>query len=156
MVERLLPEIFRELIECLNESDVKYLLIGGWAFSIYAEPRLTKDIDFLVAMDDENLKKLHKAIVLFGGPPVNMEGFKTNYDIITFGSPPMRVDFLKGASGIDISDCYERKEVLNVEGLKIHVISKADLIKNKRASGRPRDIADVIELEKIKTKFDEK
>jgi len=129
-------------------------LIGGWAVSIYAEPRLTKDIDFLVAMDDENLNKLRKALVEFGGPPVDMEGFKTDFDIITFGSPPMRVDFLKGASGIDISDCYERKEVLNVDGLVINVISKADLIKNKRASGRPRDISDVAELEKIKTEFD--
>ena len=123
---------------------------------MYGQPRLTKDIDFLVAMDDENLKKLHKAIVLFGGPPVNMEGFKTHYDIITFGSPPDRVDFLKSASGIDINDCYERKEIMFLDGATIDVLSKADLIKNKRASGRPQDIVDATELEKIKTEFDKK
>ena len=147
MVKRLVPEVFKELIHCLNTSGVKYLLIGGWAFSIYAEPRATKDIDFLVAVDDENLKKLHKALLLFGAPPVDMESFKTVDDIIKFGSSPNRVDFVKLADGIDINDCFERKNIIDFDGVGVNVISKQDLIKNKRASGRYQDLADLEELE---------
>ena len=64
MVRRQLPEDFKDFIKFMNSNDVKYLLIGGWAVGLYGYPRATKDIDFLIAVDDENLKKMIKAIAL--------------------------------------------------------------------------------------------
>ena len=80
MAKRQLPEDFKEFIQCLNINDVKYLLLGGWAVGIYGHPRATKDIDFLVAKDNDNLKKLKKALEDFGSPPVDLSKFGLIYN----------------------------------------------------------------------------
>ena len=67
-----LPEIFKEFIELLNSNKVKYLLLGGWAVGYYGNPRATKDIDFLIATDQNNLGKLQHALLEFGSPPVEL------------------------------------------------------------------------------------
>ena len=76
MAKRLLPDDFKEFIQCLNKNNVKYLLVGGWAVGIYGHPRATKDIDFLISIDDENLKNFQNALNTFGSPPVDIERFK--------------------------------------------------------------------------------
>ena len=153
MAVRQVPDDFKEFIQCLNSNKVKYLLVGGWAIGLYGNPRATKDIDFLVSIDNENLEKLKKAFLAFGMPPVNIEQFREKGNVIRIGNSPVQIDVINEADGIDIDDCYLRKETIIVEGVEILVISRVDLIKNKKASGRNRDLADAEHLEKQKKTF---
>ena len=138
----LMPDDFKEFIQCLNSNNVRYLLVGGWAVGIYGNPRATKDIDFLIAINDDNLERLQKAFLGFGAPPVDLERFKEKGYVIRIGSSPVQIDIINEADGIDIDDCFLRKETITVDGTKVFVISRDDLIINKRVSGRTIDIAD--------------
>ena len=148
MAKRQLPEDFKEFIQYLNLNDVRYLLVGGWAVGLYANPRATKDIDFLISTSSDNLEKLQKALLAFGTPPVDMKHFKEKGNVIRIGNSPIQIDLINEADGINIDDCFPVKETINVDGTAIYVISREDLIKNKRASGRSMDIADAENLEK--------
>jgi predicted nucleotidyltransferase len=129
---------------------VEYLLVGGWAVSIYGNPRLTKDIDFLISIKDENIEKFKKALEEFGAPPIDIEGFKKDKDsFIRIGVSPIQIDILKEASGIIMEECYKRKNILIIDNIKINMISIKDLIINKRAAGRDQDITDANKLEKL-------
>ena len=142
----LMPDDFIEFIQCLNSNNVRYLLVGGWAVGIYGHPRATKDIDFLVAIDDDNLEKLQKAFIAFGAPPVDTERFKEKGYVIRIGSSPVQIDIINEADGIDIADCYLRKKTVKLGDTDVYVISRDDLIKNKKASGRSTDMADLEKL----------
>jgi len=146
MAKRQLPDDFKEFIQCLNSNDVRYLLVGGWAVGIYGHPRATKDIDFLISIDAANLGKLQMALRDFGAPPVDIERFKEKGYVIRIGSSPVQIDIINEADGIDIHDCFPRKEIVNVEGIDIFLISKDDLVRNKLASGRSMDLADAERL----------
>ena len=149
MEKRQLPDDFKEFVKCLNLNNVEYLLVGGWAVGIYGHPRATKDIDFLISVDQSNLDKLKKALIDFGAPPVDLEGFKEKGYVIRMGRSPIQIDIINDADGINMNDCYGRKQIINVDGIDISILSKEDLVKNKKASGRSTDIADVEKLENI-------
>lgn len=146
MDQRQLPEDFKDFIDLLNVNNVIYLLVGGWAVGIYGTPRATKDIDFLIANDDENLKRLQKTLREFGTPEIDMEYFKKKGYVFRMGRAPVQIDIINDATGIDFAECYQEREILTIQGVKVSVISKNDLIKNKKASGRNRDLADVDDL----------
>ena len=147
MEKRQLPEDFKEFVKYLNLNNVEYLLIGGWAVGIYGHPRATKDIDFLISVDQSNLDKLKNALIDFGAPPVDLEGFKEKGYVIRIGRSPIQIDIINDADGINMNDCYKRKKIVNIDGIDISIISKEDLVKNKKASGRSTDIADAEKLE---------
>jgi hypothetical protein len=96
------------------------------------------------------LEKLQKALLAFGAPPVNLEHFKEKGYVIRIGSSPIQIDIINEADGINFDDCYQRKETINIDGTDIYLISKEDLIKNKKTSGRSMDIADAEKLENEK------
>jgi len=150
MAKRQLPDDFKDFIQCLNSNNVRYLLVGGWAVGMYGHPRATKDIDFLVSADSDNLEKLQKALLAFGAPPADVELLKEKGNVIRMGSSPIQIDIISEADGINIDECYLRKETINVEDIDISVISRDDLIINKKASGRSMDIADAEKLERSK------
>ena len=143
MAKRQLPEDFKEFIQYLNEHEVHYLLVGGWAVGIYGNPRATKDIDFLISTDDENINKLQKALCNFGAPTVDNSVFKEKGNVFRLGRSPVQIDIINEASGIIFEECYSRRNLLLVDNIKVSIISKEDLIKNKKASGRYRDLADI-------------
>jgi len=147
MAKKQLPDDFKDFIQSLNSNEVRYLLIGGWAVGLYGNPRATKDIDFLVSKDSENLEKLQKAFLAFGAPDIDIEHFKEAGNVIRMGSSPIQIDIINKADGIDIDDCYSRRTIINDGETQISVISREDLIKNKKASGRSMDIADAEKLE---------
>ncbi len=146
MEKRQLPEDFLDFLDLLNSNNVKYLLLGGWAVGIYGHPRATKDIDFLINTDDENLIKLSKALYEFGAPTVDMSNFKIKKYVFRMGRSPVQIDIINSADGIDFNKCFPNKNVIDINGIKVSVISKKDLIKNKTASGRTQDLADVEKL----------
>ena len=129
MAKRLLPEEFKDFINLLNSNNVKYLLIGGWAVGFYGYPRTTKDIDFLVSNDNNNLKKLEKVFREFNSPPVDIKILKESKSLIFLGTPPNRIEIINSADGIEINDCYTRKKIIKLDDITIKLISKKDLIK---------------------------
>jgi len=143
MEKKLLPGIFKEFIQCLNSNNVEYLLLGGWAVVFYGYPRSTKDIDFLLSNSPENIEKAKKALIDFNGPPLNWEDFKEEGHVFRIGSSPILIDLINDASGIEFEECYKRRVIIELDDVKISSISKEDLIKNKTASGRLQDLADV-------------
>jgi hypothetical protein len=146
MERQQLPEDFKEFIQSLNSNNVKYLLIGGWAVGLHGHPRSTKDIDFLIFIDNDNLGNLENALNSFGAPPVDIDYLREKGNVIRLGVSPIQIDIINEADGIDIEDCYSRKEIIKVEDIEIPVISKADLIINKKSTGRQADLADVEKL----------
>ena len=145
-----LPEEFKEFINLLNSNGVKYLLLGGWAVGYYSNPRATKDIDFLVFIDNSNLKKLEKVFYDFKSPPVNIEVLKEEKGYLFIGSPPLCIEIISNADGINIKDCYKRRNVIEIDDIKINIISKEDLIINKKSTNRLKDHADAEALENYK------
>jgi hypothetical protein len=124
------------------------LLVGGWAVGIYGHPRATKDIDFLVSSDKINLKKLQKAFIDFNAPPINIEEFHKKGNVIRIGNSPTQIDVINEADGININDCFPRKNIMSIDDIEIMLISKEDLINNKIASARYIDLADAEKLKK--------
>ncbi|MCD4775128.1 MAG: nucleotidyltransferase family protein [Candidatus Aegiribacteria sp.] len=138
-----LPEDFKEFIQFLNDHEVHYLLLGGWAVGLYGNPRATKDIDFLIATDDENIRKLQQTLLAFGAPTVENKVFQEKGNVFRMGRSPVQIDIINEADGIRFNECYKRRNIVRIDGIDISTISKTDLLVNKRASGRHRDLADI-------------
>lgn len=146
-----LPQDFKELFESLNANNVQYLLIGGYAVGVYGYARSTNDIDIFVSSDPENVQNLVKAIVQFGFAGVNLTEklFSQGRSIVEMGVEPMKIQLMNFADGIDFLTAYARRNEVNIEGVMIDTIDKSDLIRNKIASGRYKDLADVERLKRM-------
>jgi hypothetical protein len=142
---------FREFIALLNGHDVRYLIIGGFAFSFYAEPRYTKDIDILIENSQENACNLIKALQVFGftDTDLSQKDFLESGQVIQLGVAPVRIDILTSIKGIDFQNLWIDRVAGRYGDIKVWFISKNDLIRIKRISGRKQDIADIEKLEKI-------
>ncbi len=142
---------FKEFIELLNKNNVRYLIVGGYAFSYYAEPRFTKDIDFLIETAPDNADALINALneFGFGGVGIKKEDLLSPGKIIQLGNAPVRIDILTSATAIDFPAAWKNRTTGEYGDITAYFISKPDLIKNKKASGRKQDIADVEKLKKI-------
>lgn len=142
---------FRDLLAAFAASGVEFVLIGGYAVIFHGRPRATKDLDVLVAIDDANRQRLANALELFGAPENIVQAAQNlrATEVVYFGVSPLRVDILGSASGIDFAGVYERAVKTQLDDVPVRIIGIADLIVNKRASGRPRDLEDCAELERI-------
>jgi hypothetical protein len=142
---------FKELLSIFNAHRVKYLVVGGYAVSFHAQPRVTKDIDLLIKADAENAKTVYAALAKFGAP---MEGltpkdFSERGKFFRLGREPVAVDILPEIDGVDFDQAWEKRiegVIDTATGLTAHFISAADLMTAKIAAGRPQDIADVAAL----------
>ncbi|HEV8607672.1 MAG TPA: nucleotidyltransferase [Tepidisphaeraceae bacterium] len=142
---------FRELLESLNSAGVKYLVLGGYAVIFYGYRRTTDDLDIWISIDPENAERVAATLRAFGGFPAGQlkpSMFRTKGKVFIFGREPTRVDILTTPNGIDFQGCYERRRVVNWDGVKVPLISLEDLRENKKASGRAKDLADLENLPK--------
>ena len=139
---------FKEFIALLNSEGVKYLRLGGYAVNYHGFHRFTGDIDFWIAVDPDNARRVSAALIRFGFSPqsVGPQQFLEQGKVHMFGVPPVRVDLLTGPSGVDFDACYARRVVANLDGVEVPVISLSDLRRNKRASGRDKDLLDLKQL----------
>jgi hypothetical protein len=145
--KQLTPE-FREFLECLNRAKVDYLLMGGYAVNYYGYHRFTEDIDFWIAVSNDNFERLLTAIRDFFGDDLaglNMDFLKNN-ESLYLGRVPNKIEVFQNASGLDFNEAYPRRVDGAIEGIPVKVISLADLRLNKRASGRHKDLADLERL----------
>ena len=152
MNERFLNPDYRDMIECLLKEGVDFMLVGGYAVALYGWPRTTFDIDFWIMANPENAKAVMRAIRAFGAPLIGLTeaDFHKPGMVFQIGTEPQRIDIISAVDGLDYADASRRAVRMNVDGLELKVIAIDDLIVNKRASGRPKDIADAQALEKLK------
>ena len=136
-------------MKLLNSGRVEYLLIGGYAVGYYGYPRATGDLDIWVAVSDQNAQKLVSVLRRFGFdvPDLKPELFLENDRVVRFGEPPLRIEILTTISGVAFDDCFARRARVKFDGLLVNLISFEDLKKNKAASARPKDLADLLALE---------
>jgi phage replication-related protein YjqB (UPF0714/DUF867 family) len=144
-----LPQDFKELLQLLNSRRIEYLVVGGYAVALYGYPRATGDIDIWVAISKENAQKITEALKQFGFdvPELKEELFLEKAKNIRMGEPPIRIEILTSIDGVEFPDCYKNKNTLTIDGIEINFISFQDLKKNKKASGRLQDLADLENLE---------
>nr|WP_242052174.1 DUF6036 family nucleotidyltransferase [Phormidium sp. FACHB-1136] len=139
---------FKEFIQSLNDNQVNYLVIGGYAVALHGYPRYTKDIDIWVEMTPENAANMLKALDQFGFASLNLqaEDFLTPDQVIQLGYPPSRIDLITTPDGVDFSTCYTNRLTVEIDGIAVDFIDLENLKRNKSASGRLQDLADLENL----------
>ena len=143
----------REFIELLNSESVRYLVIGGWAYNRYAEPRFTGDIDFFLPRDSDTEARLRRVLVTFGfGDVLPARGSLFENDVIMLGRPPHRIDLITSIDGVEFEEAWDDKQEGNLDGISVRFISQRLLVQNKKAAARDKDLADVSMLERIASK----
>lgn len=149
---KILNADYRDMVECLLREGVDFMLVGGYAVALHGWPRSTMDIDFWILANPQNSAALMRALKAFGAPLLDLtvEDFHRPGMVFQIGNEPQRIDIISAADGLDYADAVTRAVNMNVDGLTIKVISLDDLIVNKRASGRAKDLADALTLEKLR------
>jgi predicted nucleotidyltransferase len=139
----------REFLELLNSRGVEYVIVGAHSLAFHGRPRYTGDLDILVRATPENGAKLVELLNEFGFAD---SGFKESdftepEQVIQLGRPPNRVDLLTSISGVATAEAFATKIATRLDDIPVFVLSKEALIQNKRAVGRPQDLADLDTLE---------
>lgn len=146
----MLNQDYKEMLLCLQEEKADFLIVGAYALAAHGNPRATGDIDIWVKADADNGKKVIKALAVFGAPIANLsiDDFVKEDTIIQIGVVPCRIDIITGIDGVRFADAWANKVEVSVDGLKLYVLSKADLLKNKLAANRDKDQSDIAWLKK--------
>lgn len=139
---------FREFIELLNKNEVKYLIIGGYAVAFHGYVRSTGDLDIWIKISPKNAQRVLKTLkdFGFGSLDIDTSDFQKEYAIIQLGFPPYRIDIITTPDGISFDECYENKVVSNDNNIPLNFIDIENLKKNKKSSGRLRDLLDLDNL----------
>ena len=139
---------FHQFVESLAATKAKYLIVGGYAVGIHGHPRYTGDMDIWIQQSPENAARVIKAIDLFGFSSLGItkEDLLDPNNVIQMGNPPLRIDLLTEIDGVNFAECYPNRKVLNIAGLEFNFIGYQDLVKNKKESGRGKDIEDLANL----------
>jgi len=143
-----LPPDFRDLLVEFARERVEHAILGGYAFAFHAEPRATKDLDLLIGGSTDNRARAARALERFGAPTsvVSAMDHLGDDEVAYFGEPPLRVDILRTIDGVETDVVLKNAVAAQWDGVDVRVISIDDLITNKRAAGRPQDLADVARL----------
>jgi hypothetical protein len=137
------------MLSALNESGAEYLIIGAHAVGHYATPRATGDFDIWVRPDRENAGRVWLALEKFNAPrrKLKLEDLHTPDNMYQIGVAPNRIDLLTSISGVEFDEAWPKRTQTQIDGINVYVIGRAELLKNKRAAGRPKDLADIAWLE---------
>ena len=148
----MLNEDYKDMLHALSDENVKFILVGAYALAAHGYPRATMDIDIWVMPSPQNADAVLRALCRFGAPLQNLtkKDLLENGTIFQIGVAPRRIDIITSASGLQFEEVYERSLSVNIEGLDVHIPLIDDLIRNKRASGRTKDLADAEALESLK------
>jgi hypothetical protein len=140
---------FKDLLLHFNNKNIKYLVVGGYAVIKHGAPRFTGGIDIWVDTEEDIAKLVYQALVDFGAPvsTLTYKDFMAEGFFFQMGIPPNRIDILMSLKEMSFNECYKNKVLSRLEIGDVPFISKPDLIRAKKIAGRPKDIADVYELE---------
>ena len=136
---------FEELLKLFNDNGVKYLVVGGHAVMLYAEPRYTKHLEVWIEASEENAGKVFRCLAAFGAPLAGLspEDFSRDGFFYQIGMPPARIDILMSIDGVRFEDAWPNRNQSELGARRVWFISRADLVRNKRACGRHIDLHDL-------------
>jgi hypothetical protein len=139
---------YKEFIELFVKNKVEYLVVGGHAVIANGYSRLTSDLDLFYRLDIDNAKAILVSIQEFGlgSTGIKLEDLMEQGVINQLGVAPVRIDLVNEIDGVDFDTCFKNKVVLEVYGLAVNFLCFQDLIKNKKASGRNKDLNDIENL----------
>lgn len=151
------PELnddFLDLLRALIEAGVEFVVVGAHALAAHGHPRATGDLDVLVRPAPANAARVIEALLQFGAPldahGVSRADFEAPGNVYQVGLPPRRIDLLTSISGVSFEEAEASRILVTLGGMKLPILGRAALIKNKRATGRPKDIVDADDLEREK------
>ena len=138
---------YRKLLQLLNEFQVEYLIVGGFAVMKYREPRYTKDLDVWIHNSLQNCIRVIGALRKFGAPldndGITAETFSEKQVVYQIGIAPVRIDILTKITGVEFADAWKNRVPSTFFGVPVHFISLDDLVANKKALGRSSDLKDL-------------
>ena len=144
---------FRDLLVLFADAGVEFVIVGAYALALHGAPRASGDIDLFVRAVPDNAERVFAALARFGAPleaaGISAADFARPALVYQIGLPPRRIDVLTEISGVSFDEAWESRLATDIEGRPIGFIGRAALLRNKRAAGRPQDIADAARLERI-------
>lgn len=148
----MLNEDYKDILHALSEEKVRFILVGAYALAAHGYPRATMDIDIWVMPSPDNADAVLRALRRFGAPLHNLtkEDLQTDGTIFQIGVAPRRIDIITAASGLQFEPTYRNSISIDIEGIEVRIPTIGDLILNKRATGRTKDLADAEVLESLK------
>ena len=154
MTAMILSDDFNDFIRLLNKHEARYVLVGGWAVIFEGYPRLTGDMDILVDSSLDNAKRVLQVLTDFFGSTIGytIDDLTRPDNVLMMGKPPNRIDILTSISGVTFDQVFETSHFYEEGDLRIRCIHINELIRNKEASGRLKDLADADILKKIRAK----
>ena len=148
----MLNEDYKDILQILLKNRVKFLLVGAYAMGAHGFPRATGDIDMWIEASKENSLKVYASLTEFGAPlnEITETTFAEEGMAFQIGVAPRRIDIITKVSGLQFNQAYQQRQDVEIEGLKIPIVSLNDLIKNKESAGRDKDISDAKRLKERK------
>lgn len=140
---------FAEMLSALSDAGAEFLVVGAHAVAAHAVPRATGDLDLWINPTPENAVRVMSALRAFGAPLFGLteRDLTTPDTVLQIGVVPSRVDILTSISAVQFDEAWRNRLALEIEGIPVMVLGRAEFIANKRASGRPKDLADIAGLE---------
>jgi hypothetical protein len=142
---------FKDLLKAFSDADVRYLIVGGWAFAEHVEPRYTKDLDIWIDRTPGNVDRVFTALKVFGAPlrELSKEDLISPDTFYQIGLPPNRIDIITQLEAMDFAACWERRKTVVLAGIAVQYISARDLLENKERTARPHDLIDAEHLRSV-------
>ena len=149
----MLPDPFKKFIELLEENEVKFLVVGGYAVSAHGYPRYTGDLDIFVAIDPDSAAGVVRTFRAFGFGDLGLteSDFLEDDVIVEIGREPLKIQVMTGISGVGFEECYVSRDVVRLGDQDVPIISYEMLLRNKSSTSRGKDRVDVEELKKRKS-----
>jgi hypothetical protein len=143
-----IPQDFKEFFQFLNLNKVRYVVVGGYAVTFYGYPRTTGDIDIWIDATLGNAMKIIKSLNQFGMVDKSLDEsfFLGKNNVFKIGVPPLRIELITSISGVKFEECYKKRKTVKIDDVTIGFISLDDLKKNKKESGRHKDLNDLENL----------
>ena len=140
-----LNQDFKDLLGLFNKNHVDYIIVGAFALALHGAPRYTGDLDLLVKSDTANAERIMKSLVEFGFGSLDLseKDFLTPGQVVQLGYPPVRIDLLTSITGVSWEEAFTERVEAHFDDTPVAFLGKKELIKNKRALGRARDLADL-------------
>jgi hypothetical protein len=138
---------FADLLDALTGTGARFLVVGAHALAVHGVPRATGDLDIWIETSADNAERVWRALTIFGAPVESLkmtaEDFSRPDMIVQVGLPPRRIDLLTGVSGLTFADAWEDRVIQKVGSVAVPFLGRSSLVRNKRATGRLKDLADL-------------
>ncbi len=140
---------YRELLAEFNAHRVEYLVVGAHALAAHGRIRATKDLDVWIRPVPGNAERVLAALRVFGAPlhDLTQQDLSTPGVVFQIGVSPVRIDVITALDAVDFDEAWQERVATQFEGEPVFVLSRALLLRNKKATGRTQDLADVEWLE---------